>query len=62
MADLAEAARFLALLAGNDPVSFQTFADSDGGGSVARILHGTLAGLIALAATCAALLAGGLPA
>ena len=42
MADLAEAARFLTLLAGDEAVSFQTFADGDGGGSLARILHGTI--------------------
>lgn len=42
-ADLVAAERFLMHLAGNEPVTFQTFADQDDGRHLARILHGTLA-------------------
>lgn len=37
-----DAARFVTLLAGDELVTFQTFADGDDGGAHARILHGTL--------------------
>lgn len=40
--DSREAARFLGLLAGGEPVTFQTFADSKGNQPLTRILHGTL--------------------
>ena len=40
--DLAEAGRFLDLMAEGEPVTFQTFADRDKSAKLARILHGDL--------------------
>lgn len=40
--DLTTAKRFLSALAGGEPVTFQTFADINGRGTLARILHGPI--------------------
>lgn len=40
--DIAEAQRFLTLLAEDEPLTFQTFGDRDKSPALSRILHGTL--------------------